>query len=104
MALQFTADLNQWDGLKTDLAVILAEFRDADVHAETTANATGHKKLAKRVTEFSSTWSIKREEVVSNLEMLQAMIEGIQEAFTGIDQDLADALDGKQKSEPEVIP
>lgn len=101
---EFTTDLRAWDGLKADLMLILAEFRDADVHAETTANATGHKKLAKRVVEFSSNWKIKREEIIENLEGLQAMIEGVQETFAGIDRDLAESLESKEMSGGGLIP
>jgi len=89
---QIKIDTEALTTLKKDLQTILDEFSNADSNSETTAGSTGHDTLTDRVRSFSSTWSIKREEMTTNVENIQQMIAQIEESFTGLDSDLADSL------------
>jgi len=89
---QIKVDFESLKTLKTDLQTILDEFSNADSNSETTANSTGHDTLADRVRSFSSTWSIKREEMTTNVQNMQQMIAQIVETFTKVDNDFKGSL------------
>jgi hypothetical protein len=65
---------------------------DLEVNSAITAAATGHTILAERMDQFSKTWTKKREQMTTNVSDIQHIITLIEESFTSLDHDLANAI------------
>jgi len=78
--------------LEQDLQLILDEFESANDNAESTADTTGHDKLAGRVKDFAGNWSKKRDAMAENVAAIQQIITGIDQAWTEVDGQLYESL------------
>jgi uncharacterized phage infection (PIP) family protein YhgE len=85
-------DLELLDKLSSDLAAVVAEFKNADDFSDDVAEATGQDDLAGKVRDFASKWNDKRGKMTTEVENLQKQISGISKGFTSVDDGLAKAL------------
>jgi hypothetical protein len=87
-------DLDAVRELGSSLTTVANEFENANANSDRIAGAVGHEGLAGVVRDFAHKWDDTREKMTENLRMLADSSTQVAEAFTDIDQQLADGVTG----------
>lgn len=88
-------DLDAVRELGSSLTVVAAEFETANANSDRIADAVGHEGLAGVVRDFARSWDDTRAKMTENLRMLADSSSAVADAFTDIDTDLAQAIEGE---------
>ena len=87
-------DLDELEQLKKELVITSIAF--GDIHRlESFGDAVGHNGLAQRVDEFSSSWDLRRAEIVAALDTLWRAVGQISGTFSDVDGQMAAHLTKK---------
>jgi ABC-type uncharacterized transport system substrate-binding protein len=90
-----TIDVEAIDTLGTDMAVVAADFSDANAASDGIAAAVGHAGLAETVRGFAHKWDDTRAKMVESMNALSEASAAVAQAWRDIDQQGADALTGE---------
>jgi hypothetical protein len=74
------------------LKLIYSEFKDADDNASKLADVVGHGGLSDKIKDFSLRWEKHRNDMLSNIEELEKIIENGAQELEKADHDLAGNL------------
>ncbi|MDT0345947.1 type VII secretion target [Streptomyces litchfieldiae] len=77
------------------LRFIAAEFEDSEDIADAYAEQMGHGDLAHEVEQFAANWKHKRRKLMENLQSFADEARLAADTFTGVEDDLAGALEGE---------
>lgn len=93
MAADLEMDWAALDAVVADLRRVRDEFAGAEDGTRDAAAASGDDHLAERVQAFASDWSVRRENMGSDLTKLHDALKQIVDSFTQVDADLSSSLD-----------
>lgn len=86
-------DYTRLDALISNLSLVQGEFSSAEQFASQTADLTGHDRLADVVRDFATKWSLRREELLEELQTIADAAESIRDTMRELDLELADAAE-----------
>jgi len=86
-------DYTRLDALLSNLSLVRSEFSSAEHFASQTADLTGHDGLAGVVRDFAVKWSLRREELLAELQTIADAAESIRDTMRELDIELADAAE-----------
>jgi hypothetical protein len=93
--IDLKVDIDVMNDAMTSLRVVRTEFLGiGDFSSGGTAEATGHRRLAAKVGDFSSSWSSRRDEIAEQLQFLADAAEAMCMTFSELDKSLAGPLTG----------
>lgn len=99
-ASQLKVDYDQLTSLETRLNSAADNMRDDRQTMEALASAVGDAKLADRIRDFSSDWSINRANIRENVEWLREKVAMIADELESLDSELAKGLTTPAASTP----
>ena len=70
-------DYTRLDALISNLSLVQGEFSSAEQFATQTADLTGHDRLADVVRDFATKWSLRREELLEELQTIADAAEQV---------------------------
>jgi hypothetical protein len=86
------ADLSQISLASRQVAGLAREFGQASQLADTPESVLGSSQVSSALQAFASTWSIRREQLIGDLDTLAAHTREAVDSYHGTDQSLASGL------------
>jgi hypothetical protein len=86
------ADLSQISQVARQVAGLTSEFSRASELAGTPESVLGSAQVSSALQAFASTWSIRREQLINDLDTLSAKTREAVDSYHGTDESLAAGL------------
>lgn len=83
-------DFDRLERAHSRLTSVIGDFESTSQVQAHLADATGHPQLSHVVSDFRSAWSIRRGELVEELNFIDDAVQAIHDTFTELDKSLAD--------------
>lgn len=88
-------DLDVMDEAKTSLSRLRSEILGiGDFNAGGAADAAGHRRLSSKIGDFVGAWSIRRDEIAEQMQLVADAAGAISSTFRELDDSMAQVLDG----------
>ncbi|MFC8798599.1 hypothetical protein ACFT2C_12775 [Promicromonospora sp. NPDC057138] len=88
-------DLDAVRELGSSLTTVANEFENANANSDRIADAVGHEGLSGVVRDFAHKWDDTRAKMTENLRKLADASTQVAQAFTDIDKQLGQSLEGE---------
>ena len=83
-------DFDRLERAHSRLTSVIGDFESTSQVQAHLADATGHPQLSHVVSDFRSAWSIRRGELVEELNFIDDAVQAIHDTFKELDKSLAD--------------